>query len=61
MITIYLVVGVSGISFAIPIDRAMEIIEQLRQHKYVARPYVGIQMVQCGKEDLALLVPELKT
>lgn len=37
--------GADGISFAIPIDSAMQIVQQLRLHKRVIRPYVGLNMV----------------
>ncbi|ETV69696.1 hypothetical protein, variant [Aphanomyces astaci] len=40
--------GISGISFAIPIDGGMQVINQLRQHRTVTRPYVGMQMVEFG-------------
>lgn len=36
--------GVDGISFAIPIDIASQIIKQLLQHKRVIRPFVGLKM-----------------
>ena len=31
-----------GISFAIPIDTAAQVIKQLKRHKKVIRPYIGI-------------------
>lgn len=37
--------GADGISFAIPIDTAAQVIHQLRMHKRVIRPYVGLNMV----------------
>lgn len=37
--------GADGISFAIPIDTAAQVIQQLRLHKRVIRPYVGLNMV----------------
>ena len=30
-----------GISFAIPIDTAAQVIKQLKRHKKVIRPYIG--------------------
>jgi HtrA serine peptidase 2 len=36
--------GVQGLSFAIPIDAAMAVINQLRDTGRVERPYIGIQM-----------------
>lgn len=37
--------GVDGISFAIPIDTANQVITQLLKHKTVIRPYIGMNMV----------------
>lgn len=37
--------GADGISFAIPIDTAMQVVQQLRLNKRVIRPYVGLNMV----------------
>jgi len=34
-----------GISFAIPIDTAWQVVRQLLKHGRVARPYVGFKMV----------------
>lgn len=34
-----------GISFAIPVDTAKQVIEQLRRSKRVVRPFIGINMV----------------
>ena len=36
--------GTSGISFAIPIDTAAQIIKQLMTNKRVIRPYIGLKM-----------------
>lgn len=36
--------GSSGISFAIPIDTAYQIIRQLQTNKKVIRPYLGMKM-----------------
>lgn len=37
--------GYDGISFAIPIDTASLIIQQLLRNKKVMRPYVGLKMI----------------
>ncbi len=37
--------GFDGISFAIPIDTAAIIIQQLLKNKRVVRPYVGLKML----------------
>lgn len=37
--------GVDGISFAIPIDTANQVITQLLKHGTVLRPYIGMSMV----------------
>jgi HtrA serine peptidase 2 len=37
--------GVDGISFAIPIDTANQVIPQLLEHKVVVRPYIGMNMI----------------
>ena len=34
----------SGISFAIPIDTALIVIEQLKKYKHVVRPYIGMRV-----------------
>ncbi|OQR92703.1 serine protease family S01B [Achlya hypogyna] len=55
--------SVSNISFAIPIDTAIEVIDQLRKQKTVMRPYVGMQMVQFSAgvlPEIAKLYPDLK-
>lgn len=36
---------VSGISFAIPMDTAWQVVQQLMQHRNVRRPYLGIKFV----------------
>ena len=36
--------GSDGISFAIPIDTAAQVIRQLRQNRRVIRPYVGLKL-----------------
>lgn len=40
---------VSGISFAIPMDVAWQVIEQLRKYRNVRRPYLGIKFVSEAK------------
>lgn len=37
--------GAGGIGFAIPIDTVMQVVRQLKQHRHVSRPYVGIRVV----------------
>lgn len=37
--------GYDGISFAIPIDTASLVIQQLLKNKKVLRPYVGLKMI----------------
>lgn len=39
-------VAADGVSFAIPIDTAVEVVRQLAEHGRVIRPYVGIKMLQ---------------
>ena len=43
--------GVDGISFAIPIDSAIPIINQLIKNRVVVRPYVGMRMVNFFPES----------
>jgi len=38
--------GPEGISFAIPIDSAYPVLEQLREFKSVRRPYLGVRMIE---------------
>ena len=38
--------GVDGVSFAIPVDTAVDVMRQLKEHGRVIRPYVGIKMLQ---------------
>ena len=53
--------GFMGISFAIPIDIAMEISEQLRQHGKVTRGRIGIQLQEITYDmAIALGLKELK-
>ncbi|WP_428717399.1 DegQ family serine endoprotease [Undibacterium curvum] len=42
--------GYMGISFAIPIDEAMRVAEQLKQHGRVSRGRIGVQMGEMSKE-----------
>ncbi|RLN51007.1 hypothetical protein BBJ28_00019408 [Nothophytophthora sp. Chile5] len=44
--------GSVGISFAIPVDTASQVIEQLRKHKKVVRPYIGMQMINFNTREL---------
>ncbi|KAG2529169.1 hypothetical protein BBO99_00002622 [Phytophthora kernoviae] len=44
--------GSVGISFAIPADTAVQVIDQLRKHKKVVRPYVGMQMINFNTREL---------
>lgn len=37
--------SLEGISFAIPIDVAVQVFEQLKDHRRVRRPYLGLRMV----------------
>ena len=37
--------GVSGISFAIPIDVAWPVLQQLKEYRKVSRPFLGLRMV----------------
>ncbi|DBA85233.1 TPA: hypothetical protein ACH3X2_005937 [Trebouxia sp. C0005] len=40
-----------GVSFAIPIDTAKDVIEQLQQRGRVIRPYIGIKMLQLTEHN----------
>ena len=44
-INVMKVLNASGISFAIPIDMALQVINQLIMNKRVVRPYVGMRVV----------------
>lgn len=49
--------GYMGIGFAIPINTARSILEQLKQHKKIKRGYIGVSIVQLTEEyarDLGL-------
>lgn len=37
--------GHDGVSFAIPIDTAWRVIQQLMENKRVVRPFVGLKMI----------------
>lgn len=39
-------VAADGVSFAIPIDTAKDVVRQLREHGRVIRPYVGLTMAE---------------
>ena len=40
----------AGIGFAIPMDSAWQVIKQLRAHRKVIRPYVGMRMVTLDRK-----------
>ena len=42
----------SGISFAIPMDSAMEVIQQLLKNRRVIRPFIGMQMMTLSIQGL---------
>ncbi len=42
--------GFMGVSFAIPIDVAMEVVEQLREHGKVRRGYLGVSIQEVTRE-----------
>ncbi|MEG1989898.1 MAG: trypsin-like peptidase domain-containing protein [Clostridia bacterium] len=42
--------GVEGLGFALPIDEALPIIEQLMQNKKISRPYIGISGFNLDKK-----------
>lgn len=42
-----------GVSFAIPIDTAKDVIQQLQQRGRVIRPYIGIKMLQLNEHNAA--------
>jgi HtrA serine peptidase 2 len=44
--------GSVGISFAIPIDTAVQVIDQLLEHKKVVRAYIGMQMINFNSREL---------
>uniref|UniRef100_A0AAV1VLE4 PDZ domain-containing protein n=1 Tax=Peronospora matthiolae TaxID=2874970 RepID=A0AAV1VLE4_9STRA len=44
--------GSVGISFAIPADTAVQVIQQLRKHRKVVRPYIGMQMINFSAREL---------
>jgi len=47
--------GPEGISFAIPIDSAWPVLEQLRMFRQVRRPYLGVKMINFDPHVSALL------
>ncbi|KAL4447599.1 hypothetical protein ABPG75_004818 [Micractinium tetrahymenae] len=46
-------VAADGVSFAIPVDAAVDVMRQLKEHGRVIRPYVGIKMLQLNKHNAA--------
>ncbi|KAL3160787.1 hypothetical protein ABBQ38_009198 [Trebouxia sp. C0009 RCD-2024] len=46
-------VSADGVSFAIPIDTAKDVIQQLQQRGRVIRPYIGIKMLQLNQHNAA--------
>ena len=42
-----------GVSFAIPIDTAKDVIHQLEERGRVVRPYIGIKMLQLNQHNAA--------
>lgn len=40
-----------GVSFAIPIDTAKDVVQQLQQRGRVVRPYIGIKMLQLNEHN----------
>jgi HtrA serine peptidase 2 len=47
------VAGPEGISFAIPIDSAWPVLQQLREFRRVRRPYLGVKMVNLDDRIIA--------
>ena len=45
-------IAADGVSFAIPIDTAKDVVQQLREHGRVLRPYAGIRMLQLTESML---------
>ncbi|GAB4816218.1 hypothetical protein N2152v2_003264 [Parachlorella kessleri] len=41
-----------GVSFAIPVDTALDVMRQLRQHGRVIRPYAGMKMLQLNRHSV---------
>uniref|UniRef100_K3WPP6 PDZ domain-containing protein n=1 Tax=Globisporangium ultimum (strain ATCC 200006 / CBS 805.95 / DAOM BR144) TaxID=431595 RepID=K3WPP6_GLOUD len=55
--------GSVGISFAIPMDTASQVINQLLQHKKVVRAYIGMQMINFNARELkeiSRMFPDVK-
>ncbi|EFN59628.1 hypothetical protein CHLNCDRAFT_18457, partial [Chlorella variabilis] len=46
-------VAADGVSFAIPVDTAVDVMRQLKDHGRVIRPYVGIKMLQLNRHSAA--------
>lgn len=46
-------ISADGVSFAIPIDTAKDVIQQLQQRGRVIRPYIGIKMLQLNQHNAA--------
>jgi HtrA serine peptidase 2 len=44
-----------GVSFAIPIDSAIKIVEQLKKHRHVVRPWLGMKMWELTKPGILQL------
>lgn len=42
-----------GVSFAIPVDAALDVMAQLARHGRVIRPYVGIKMLELNRHNAA--------
>lgn len=54
-ITSLLAVSADGVSFAIPIDAAKNVVDQLLTSGRVSRPYIGIKMLQLTRANARLL------
>ena len=54
-ITSLLAVSADGVSFAIPIDAAKAVVDQLLARGRVTRPYIGIKMLQLTRANALLL------
>jgi serine protease Do len=47
--------GSIGLGFAIPIDRARRVVEDLLTHGKVRRPWIGVQLVRTGEDPRSVL------
>jgi serine protease Do len=47
--------GSIGLGFAIPIDRAKRVVEDLLTHGKVRRPWIGVQLMRAGDDPRAVL------